>query len=316
MTTYITKRILSSIPILLGITLISFAVIHLAPGKPTDLQTQLNIKVSYEARVRIEKLYGLDKPLPMQYLMWLKRFVLLDFGRSFVDDRPVLDKIKERIPITLIIELLSILLILAVAIPIGVTCAVRENSLFDKTAGVFVFIGFAMPTFWLALILMSLLCVKAGLLPVSGIASFNFGEMNFPEKVIDLFGADEISYISTPTGKVDTVFDCAGLPMGFTGTPVLQQAISMLKENGKAVVVAIFEKPPEIDYNLVVRKGITIHGSWAWVPEEFKASMELIGSGKIDRKPLITHRFPIDEAKQAYETQLRAEEAVKVMIIP
>lgn len=186
MARYILKRILVSIPILLGITLLSFAVIHIAPGKPTDLQTQLNIKVSYEARMRLEVLYGLDKPLPLQYAMWLKRFLFLDFGRSFVDDRPVLDKIKERIPITLIIELLSILLILAIAIPIGVSCAVKENSLFDKSAGVFVFMGFAMPTFWLALILMSLLCVKAGLLPVSGIASFNFDDMSVIEKVVDL----------------------------------------------------------------------------------------------------------------------------------
>ena len=151
---------------------------------------------------------------------------------------------------------------------------------------------------------------------LGGDITINAGREDALQKIIDLFGADEISYIPTPTGKVDTVFDCAGLPMGFTGTPVLWQAISMLKENGKAVVVAIFEKPPEIDYNLVVRKGITIHGSWAWVPEEFEAAMELIGSGKIDRKPLITHRFPIDQAKEAYETQLRAEEAVKVMIVP
>jgi 2-desacetyl-2-hydroxyethyl bacteriochlorophyllide A dehydrogenase len=146
--------------------------------------------------------------------------------------------------------------------------------------------------------------------------TINAGRENALEKIIDLFGEDEITYIPEPTGLVDTVFDCAGLPMGFTGTPVLAQAISMLKENGKAIVVAIFEKPPEIDFNLVVRKGITVCGSWAWVPEEFEESLELIASGKIDRKPLITHRFPIDQAKEAYETQLSASEAVKVMIIP
>jgi 2-desacetyl-2-hydroxyethyl bacteriochlorophyllide A dehydrogenase len=146
--------------------------------------------------------------------------------------------------------------------------------------------------------------------------TINATRENVLQKIFDFFGVDEISFMPEPAGKVNTVFDCAGLPMGFTGTPVLQQAISMLKENGKAVVVAIFEKPPEIDFTLVVRKGITICGSWAWVPEEFKESMELIGSGKIDRMPLISHRFTIDQAKDAYETQLKAEEAVKVMIIP
>jgi len=146
--------------------------------------------------------------------------------------------------------------------------------------------------------------------------TINAGRENALEKIIELFGEDEITYMPEPTGKVDTVFDCAGLPMGFTGTPVISQAISMLKENGKAIVVAIFEKPPEVDFNLVVRKGITVFGSWAWTPEEFKESLELIASGKIDRKPLISHRFPVDQAKEAYETQLTAAEAVKVMIIP
>jgi 2-desacetyl-2-hydroxyethyl bacteriochlorophyllide A dehydrogenase len=146
--------------------------------------------------------------------------------------------------------------------------------------------------------------------------TINAGRENVLSRIFDLFGVDEISFMSDPAGKVDTVFDCAGLPMSFTGTPVLQQALWMLKENGKAVVVAVFEKRPEIDFTLVVRKGITIFGSWAWVPEEFKESMKLIQSGKIDRKPLISHRFPIHQAKDAYETQLKAEKSVKVMIIP
>ena len=136
------------------------------------------------------------------------------------------------------------------------------------------------------------------------------------DKIFELCGVDEIIFIPVPTGKVDTVYDCAGLSKNFTGTPVLQQAISMLKENGKAVVVAVFEKSPEIDFNLVVRKGITVCGSWGWLPEEFIESLELIASGIIDRKPLITHQFPLDKAKDAFETQLKAEEAIKVMIIP
>lgn len=120
----------------------------------------------------------------------------------------------------------------------------------------------------------------------------------------------------TPTGMADAVYDCAGLTKGFRGTPAVQQAITMTKQNGKVVVVAVFEQPPEVDHNLMVRKGITIFGSWAWVPEEFRASLELISSGKVDRKKVISHQFPLDRASEAYETQLNADDAVKVMRVP
>jgi 2-desacetyl-2-hydroxyethyl bacteriochlorophyllide A dehydrogenase len=144
----------------------------------------------------------------------------------------------------------------------------------------------------------------------------NAGKEDAFQKVLELTGAREVSFMPVPTGMADTVFDCAGLPMGFAGTPVLQQAVSMVKENGKVVVVAIFEKPAAIEHNIIVRKGITLFGSWAWSLEELHESLEMISSGAVDRKPLITHRFSLDEAERAYETQMKAGEAVKVMIIP
>src|SRR3989338_5118956 len=109
---YIFKRIIGLVVLLLGITIITFSVIHIAPGEPTDLETQFNPKVSMEARERIAHLYGLDKPLYIQYIEWLKRFARFDFGTSFMDSRPVMDKIMDRIPITITIELISMLLIL------------------------------------------------------------------------------------------------------------------------------------------------------------------------------------------------------------
>jgi 2-desacetyl-2-hydroxyethyl bacteriochlorophyllide A dehydrogenase len=136
------------------------------------------------------------------------------------------------------------------------------------------------------------------------------------EEVMELTGRREIALMPVPTGMADVVYDCAGLPRGYTGTPVVQQAISMVRQRGKVVVVAIFEKPAEVDCNVLVRKGVALFGSWAWTPEDLRHSMEILASGRIDRKPLITHRFPLDQAKEAYETQLRAHEAVKVMISP
>jgi threonine dehydrogenase-like Zn-dependent dehydrogenase len=117
-------------------------------------------------------------------------------------------------------------------------------------------------------------------------------------------------------GKVDAVYDCAGVAKGFEGTSVLAQATSIIKEDGKVIIVAVFEKQPEIDWNLVVRKGIRIFGSWAWSPEELVRASRLIGSGEIDRKPLVSHTFSLEDAAKAYETQLQEEEAIKVVLTP
>ena len=182
---YILRRLISLIPLLIGISLITFMVMHLAPGKPTDIQTQLNQKVSLQVRERLEKLYGLDKPVMVQYYNWIKRLVRLDFGESFIDGRLVRDKIAERIPITLTINILSMLLILSIAIPVGIFSAVKEDTLFDRGMTVFVFIGFAMPTFWLALLLMKWFGVTLQWLPVSGIRSIGFEHMSFFAKLLD-----------------------------------------------------------------------------------------------------------------------------------
>jgi len=174
-------------PMLLGISMVSFTVIHLAPGTPVDLQTTLNPKASLEAPKRLQELYGLDKPLVVQYWAWLKRLVHLDFGRSFSPDRrPVWDKIKERIGITIGLNLASMILILLVSIPIGVMAAYRAHSWFDRGTTLFVFLGFAMPTFWLALLLIMLFGVYLDWLPISGLTSLNFSHFTFWQKVQDL----------------------------------------------------------------------------------------------------------------------------------
>jgi peptide/nickel transport system permease protein len=184
---YILKRLGLMVPMLLGITLISFTVIHLAPGTPTDMQTTLNPKASLEAQKRLRELYGLDKPLMEQYGDWLKRLVHLDFGRSFSPDRrPVWDKIKERIGITLSLNLMSLIIILGVSIPIGVIAAYRAHSWFDQATTLFVFFGFAMPTFWLALLLIMFFGVYLDWLPISGLTSLNFRQFTFWQKVQDL----------------------------------------------------------------------------------------------------------------------------------
>ncbi len=184
---YLLKRLFFMAPMLLGITLISFVVIHLTPGEPGVMEMEMNPKVTKEVRERIRAFYGLDKPLHVQYWVWLKRIVKLDFGISFAQDRrPVMDKIKERLPITVFINLASMVLIFLIGIPIGIYCAQYKDSLTDKILTSFVFAGYAAPTFWLALLLMMFLGVYLELLPISGLKSFNYAELLFPEKLIDL----------------------------------------------------------------------------------------------------------------------------------
>ncbi len=163
------------IPLLIGITIVSFLVINLAPGSPISVQTDMNPKMTAEARERLRAFYGLDKPLHIQYYNWIKHLATFDLGRSLsTDNRPVIDKIKERLPITISINALALLLIMLVALPLGVLSAVYHNTLFDRLTTVFVFIGFAIPSFWLALLLMIYFGIHLGWLPISGLKSINF----------------------------------------------------------------------------------------------------------------------------------------------
>ncbi|MDO5537732.1 MAG: ABC transporter permease [Desulfovibrionaceae bacterium] len=170
-----------------GITIISFAVIHLAPGSPTDMETTLNPLAGHAARLRLEEIYGLNQPLWKQYLDWIARLVQLDFGVSMsADARPVMDKILERLPLTLGMNVASLVLTLLIAVPLGVFSAVRRGSLGDRLVTILVFIGFAMPSFWLALMLMMLFGIDLGWLPMSGITSLGFESMSAWEKVCDV----------------------------------------------------------------------------------------------------------------------------------
>lgn len=173
--------------VFLGITVISFWVIHLAPGSPTDLQTTLNPEAGMEARAHLEKLYGLDQPLHIQYGQWLSRLVRLDFGQSMSGDhRPVWDKIKERLPLTFGMNVASMVLTLLIAVPIGVAAAWWRGGAFDKISTVIVFIGFAMPGFWLALLLMLWLGIQWPVLPISGLTSLGYDAMSPMEKMWDV----------------------------------------------------------------------------------------------------------------------------------
>jgi len=184
---YLARRLAGLVPLLVGISFVSFVVMQLAPGSPVERLTDLNPKASPEVRERLEKAFGLDQPIYIQYVRWLERVVKGDFGTSFASDRrPVLDKIRDALPVTLLLNALELLLILTIGIPIGVYSAVHPYSTSDRITTVFVFLGFAMPTFWVALLCMMLFGVKLGWLPISGLVSMEHAQLGAWAQAWDL----------------------------------------------------------------------------------------------------------------------------------
>ncbi len=174
------------IPMLIGISILTLLIMHLAPGDPTSIRYGLNPEVSGSARAHLKEIYDLDKPLMVQYARWLKRILTLDFGRSFIDNRPVIEKIKERLPATLLLQISALLMIFTIALPVGVVSAVKQNSLFDKITTFLVFIGFAMPTFWLALLLMWFFGFQLEWFPISGMRPWYVLFLSGGERILDL----------------------------------------------------------------------------------------------------------------------------------
>ncbi len=184
---YILQKSLWMLLVLWGITVVSFFIIHLAPGSPTDMQTSLNPMVSEAFRQKLNALYGLDKPLYLQYWDWLVRLVHFDFGNSLSGDgRPVIDKILERMPLTIGMNVTSLFLTLLLAIPVGIVSAVRQGSYIDKGLTILVFLGFAMPGFWLALLMMLYFSIDLGWFPISGLTSMNFDTLSPVQKALDV----------------------------------------------------------------------------------------------------------------------------------
>jgi peptide/nickel transport system permease protein len=165
---------------------VSFCVIHLAPGTPTVLEQSLNPKVSRETRERLDALYGLDKPLHVQYLRWLRRTVSLDFGESFSDQQPVMRKILDRLPLTVGINAASLLISLAAGILLGIRCSRAPGRFFDRACTAASFAAFSAPTFWIALIAIQFFCVSLGWFPLGRIASLDYEMRPVTGKILDV----------------------------------------------------------------------------------------------------------------------------------
>jgi peptide/nickel transport system permease protein len=182
---FLTQRTAVLIPTFIGITLVTFLVVNLSPGGPQVVQ-DLNVRVSSETRERLVRLYGLDRPVHQRYLSWLRRAVLLDFGTSFKDGKPVMAKIAERLPATLLLNILSLGLVFVVGCLAGIIAAAYRNRWPDRLIDAGVFLGYAVPKYWLALLLMILFGIKLGWLPISGLRSINWEYLSPWRQVTDI----------------------------------------------------------------------------------------------------------------------------------
>jgi peptide/nickel transport system permease protein len=169
---YLVRRLLLAVPTLLGIVMLVFLLLHLAPGSPVSaMGGESGHRVSQRAAQQMRRIYGLDRPLPERLGRWMGRVARLDFGESFVDHRPVVERIREALPYTLELNGLALLLTLGVAIPLGVAAGGRAEGPFDRASGALLFALYSLPSFWAALLLQALFCVKLRWLPLYGVAA-------------------------------------------------------------------------------------------------------------------------------------------------
>lgn len=185
---YMLRRLVQAIPLLFGISLVSFFIMRLAPGGPLS-GLLMNPKVSPADVARLEHLWGLDQPLYIQYFKWLGAMLQGNWGFSYRSGLPVWDAIMSRLPATFTLMFSAFVLSVAVAIPSGILSAVKRYSLPDYVVTILAFLGVAMPSFWFGLMLQLLFSVKLGWLPSSGMQTIG--------AAFNLF--DRLRYLAMPT---------------------------------------------------------------------------------------------------------------------
>jgi len=211
---YILRRLLLVVPTLLGVMVLNFLIVQLAPGGPVEqvvaqltgpaISTTANIRggdatggaeAGYPGAAGIdpniikelEQHFGFDKPLHERFLMMMWNYVRFDFGESYFQDRPVVELVLERVPVSISLGLWSLLLIYLISIPLGVAKAVRDGQRFDLWTSAVIFTGYAIPGFLFAILLITLFAGGTfwNLFPLRGLVSDNFGELGFFEKILD-----------------------------------------------------------------------------------------------------------------------------------
>ena len=187
---YILKRLATVIPILIGISFLSFALISLSPSNPAEVALRVNEIVPTEEAVKsMEEQLGINKPYFERYVTWLTDSLHGDFGNSYVNNKPVATLIGQALPNTIKLAIVALIITIVFSVLVGILCAVYEGTLGDKLARALVFVGTAMPSFWVGLLLIWIFSVKLNLFPTSG--------MERPSSIVLPAITLSLGYIST-----------------------------------------------------------------------------------------------------------------------
>jgi peptide/nickel transport system permease protein len=187
MTSYLGRRIAFAVLTFFGITVVVFVLIHSVPGDPISFYIGRAgaAHLSPAALDEIRHAHRLDRPLVEQYLWWLKGVLTLDLGTSILDQRPVLARIAEKLPNTVLLNFVAFAIAAGIGIPAGLWSASKPGRLFDRASAVGFFLLYSLPSFWIALLLMKLLSVKLDLLPLFGMTSDDYLQLSTAGRVMD-----------------------------------------------------------------------------------------------------------------------------------
>ncbi|HEX8967592.1 MAG TPA: ABC transporter permease [Chloroflexota bacterium] len=185
---FVIRRILQAIPTFFGITLLSFVVLRLAPGDPVSIMVAGAQGLRPEDLAAMRAAYGLDQPIPVQYLSWLRHLVTGDFGQSFIYKRPVIEMVGAALPNTLVLASLALLVTVAVGVPMGLIAARYRGSWLDQLVRVAGVAGHAIPDFWFGLLFILILSVQLRMFPVGGMLTIGKENFDVPDRFAHLVG--------------------------------------------------------------------------------------------------------------------------------
>jgi peptide/nickel transport system permease protein len=225
MWTYALRRILLAIPITLGVTVICYGLVFLAPGDPMD--SLMPPDASQADVIALKKLYGFDKPVPVQYLLWLKRAATGDLGVSLQTHQPVLKEVLGALGNTFIIATGAVAIAFTLAFILGTVAAYHIGRPSDRAATALAVVGVSIPNYWLGIVLVIIFAVKLGVLPATGMGSRGSSSFN-------IFDWSELRYAVLPT--ITTALVPLGVIMRTTRSAVAetlnQEFIEMLRAKG------------------------------------------------------------------------------------
>jgi len=282
---YAARRLLMTIPIGLGVTIICFTLIYLAPGDPVQSLLPPDATASDVAMLRAA--YGLDKPIPIQYLIWLGHAVTGDLGTSIQTQRPVLEEVTRALSNTISIAVISTVLAFAIALTLGVIAAYRSGGIVDRIATGVAVLGISVPSFWLGVVLVIIFAVELGWLPATGMGSD--GSENF-----SFLHWDQAKYAILPI--VTMTLTPLGIIMRTTRSSIAevlaQDFIQTLRAKGlgKLAIMrhAIWNAMPQILAMLGLQLGYLIGGSIL-----IETIFTWPGTGFLLNKAILTRDIPL-----------------------